>query len=993
MVKAGAGAGKTTALTDFVISSALEFKKQHDRFPQIVLTTFTRKATQELRERIIRKALTHGDPALLEDVSSKSKTFVSTIHGVLSLFLKRYAHLMGLDPNFSLLTSIEERKLTKRTLRELVLQPSHERWLELFDMDRLAALAEQYARLQHTHKDLRAITVEDMTTDFYESIHNILARGEDLLSELLCCDEKKFVEYGRILEQGFALLKRVTPETFPILAADLRENFPRKPSYSEGKTKLAPTLHEQVVEFAKQYKSLLESEALDLTIWAARAQQTAEFLSFLREVVDAIESLKRQKSMISIDDLERLSLMAQKDHPILAQAFSQEFDLWLLDEFQDTSPIQIEILRSFIGAQPRFVVGDPQQSIYLFRGARTEVFENYQVEMQNQNVPFATLETNYRSTPELLLFFNKVFTSLGQGFAPMKPRAEPDNTEAVIATFSRLTDDEQEAEAVLARLQQLASQVDDLGEICVLGRTNLELRELALAASRRGLPIFVHQTKGFFGRREILDALAILKFLVNPYDNENLILLLRSPWFRISDAILSQALSERPPHFFFHLRKILANEPGLQRLEALITQSQQTGLLAAFEMALREGGFFERAIAQDPTGRMESNLWKLVHRLHAEWRRPGFSLIRFVREEAAFRELEDEDEGDAVSTLEPNRINFMTVHAAKGLQFAHVLLPGMGRAPRTSQTEWLMVDEHRQICSVPWPQDDDPQKITSWTEEKILKQAKALERDEHWRVFYVAITRAKESVHFFMAGKAQKNSWAERLTWLTERPQGRHDFQLFQIEILEAPLVEAATQQEASQSIEVRKPWSTELATSTTARKGITALLKSGDFANATFDLEHLQAAQRGVELHRFFENYRFHPDVVDANPEFAQQLKYVLSLREPPLRQLLKTAATEWGFQVQSPLGRLEGQMDLMGEVDGVHWIIDYKTGSARYQQRALEQLQVYGWCLAQRYPTAKIRLAAIFTAAEVCVVQDYDPQVMASLMRVSSAPLTRSF
>lgn len=95
IVRAGAGAGKTTTLTKTVMETALSFDHSQGRFPRIVVTTFTRKATQELRERLVAGAVATGRNDFLDYVSSRSNLHISTIHGVLSLFLRRYGHLLN----------------------------------------------------------------------------------------------------------------------------------------------------------------------------------------------------------------------------------------------------------------------------------------------------------------------------------------------------------------------------------------------------------------------------------------------------------------------------------------------------------------------------------------------------------------------------------------------------------------------------------------------------------------------------------------------------------------------------------------------------------------------------------------------------------------------------------------------------------------------------------------------------------------------------------
>lgn len=89
IVRAGAGAGKTTRLTQTVLDVAQGFKKKHARWPRVVVTTFTRKATQELRERLVTVTCRDQSQELLQYVSSPSQVFISTIHGVLNLFLKQ----------------------------------------------------------------------------------------------------------------------------------------------------------------------------------------------------------------------------------------------------------------------------------------------------------------------------------------------------------------------------------------------------------------------------------------------------------------------------------------------------------------------------------------------------------------------------------------------------------------------------------------------------------------------------------------------------------------------------------------------------------------------------------------------------------------------------------------------------------------------------------------------------------------------------------------
>ena len=133
IVRAGAGAGKTTELTARVIRYAKSYREAHGHWPRIVVSTFTRKATQELRERLVRKACEDKDWDLLQYVSSASQLHISTIHGVLSIFLRRYGRLAGLDPNFKIISDAEARIGLRRLLRKII-----------FDNLDYSALIEEY---------------------------------------------------------------------------------------------------------------------------------------------------------------------------------------------------------------------------------------------------------------------------------------------------------------------------------------------------------------------------------------------------------------------------------------------------------------------------------------------------------------------------------------------------------------------------------------------------------------------------------------------------------------------------------------------------------------------------------------------------------------------------------------------------------------------------------------------------------------------------------
>src|SRR5690606_14689699 len=133
---------------------------------------------------------------------------------------------------------------------------------------------------------------------------------------------------------------------------------------------------------------------------------------------------------------------------------------------------------------------------------------------------------NYRSSPELLEFFNDFFTQLDGRFRRMQTREPVTNPETNVASFVTAADDDPFGHVADHILNGLASG-QRAGDYCILARTNDELFAAAMALERAGLSTFMHASDGYFERRETLDLLSLLKFILNPHDNVNFVRLFR----------------------------------------------------------------------------------------------------------------------------------------------------------------------------------------------------------------------------------------------------------------------------------------------------------------------------------------------------------------------------------------------------------------------------------------------------------------------------------
>ncbi|MEQ1666207.1 MAG: 3'-5' exonuclease, partial [Bdellovibrionales bacterium] len=420
------------------------------------------------------------------------------------------------------------------------------------------------------------------------------------------------------------------------------------------------------------------------------------FFEFAEEFYASFYEHKMNLSQIEMSDLETLTLKSIQNHPEVAVAFSSDWDFWLIDEFQDTSPMQITLLKSLIGSRPRFIVGDPQQSIYLFRGARNEVFSLEENKIVKNNGLLKKLTTNYRSQPELLLFFNQFFSQFDEPFMKLDPKPKLDSTQPDSSdSISRTVDNCVANFFIIPKFEKDESAYEDSSEVsypnldrdssiyspiskliiegvqsgkrfddyCVLSRTNSELKQIAQAFEQLNIPVQVHVNDSYYQRREILDLLSLLKFLLNPHDNMNFVRLVRSPWLRISDQIIVNNVASRPISYWESLRTAESKHPMIIKLIDIFQRSQERGLFySLFDFALNEG-LIDSSHCHDSTGRRESNIWKFFDILRDEEKTPGFNFMDFAHRTLTEKRSDDEnEESDATPVVEPNRVNLMTIH-------------------------------------------------------------------------------------------------------------------------------------------------------------------------------------------------------------------------------------------------------------------------------------------------------------------------------------------
>lgn len=1009
IVRAGAGAGKTTRLTQTVLRVAKEYMKIHQRAPKVVVTTFTRKATEELRERLLLAACQEEDAQLIDFVTSHSNLHISTLHGVLSLFLRRFGHWMDIDSGFSVLESAQADRLVRKVLREILVENTeYDVLLDEYNVDHLSKMVLDYDSATSEFGNLKFFTKEDLKTAARQVYEVLAQRLKDLAQRVRDeASDTKWAEYADHLSSCAYLLKSDDAMSGAEWLSRL-QTVP-KPRYLSKSTPIPQDLHEGLKNFLDESKEL-DSEEYDPRHWEDYAQRALLFQQLADRFSKRYRELKQSSGQLEMRDLETVSLHAVRTYPDVAKAFSSDWDYWLIDEYQDTSPLQVELLRHLVGSKPVFVVGDPQQSIYLFRGARSEVFVEQENRIESSGGTKSELKKNYRSRPELLMFLNDFFQQFDQKFMVMEPRHAPQNPDATVASFCIVDRTNEEpllplAEKILAG----AATGARFEEYCVLARTHRELNEIAQYFESLNIPTHIHSSDGFYQRREILDVLSLLKFLLNPLDNLNLMRVLRSPWCRISDQELAESLQKKVHFYWPQLAQLCADHPAIVKLASSLDRVHKIGVYETLKRMVIDWGLIDASHYHDSTGRRESNIWKFLSILKEKERAPGFHYHTFVQQVLqGRRSVEGDEETDAVAALEPDRVNLMTIHKAKGLKFKHVLLPNLHKRHTTTEAR-----RHEQIIVV----DENEKKMTlalRLGEERKLKHNLAArnlflglskrESEEHIRLLYVALTRAEESVTLHWQEPFLSSSWASLLSWPLE--EGRHPTRHYSYEVCRQFGAVYPYQDKGRGDFCVRPPWSNleNLEKGNQKRFSVTHLLESEAGLLTECSAEKMTPVQNdeiknrleapvfGQRLHSFLERFKYSPENMSVDvyrqkwmsargSDFEKAVEYVLSLNLPPVRELIRRGEVEWGFQLKTKRGILEGQIDLWGTMPGgpqsgqhqlTTWVVDYKSGSSRSIEKAFDQLNLYALALRARGVEHAIQLAVIYAREQRVAIRE---------------------
>lgn len=469
----------------------------------------------------------------------------------------------------------------------------------------------------------------------------------------------------------------------------------------------------------------------------------------LAPLLEAIRKETSDKGLYGFDDLEWYTLRLMKECPEVAARLQASTRHLLVDEFQDTSRRQWDILNLLVADHPErlFLVGDPKQSIYGFRNAEVALFLETKEAFATKGGAALELSTNFRARPALLAGINSLsrglFSTPEIPFAPMESgREEGESGEPGSAlSVVRFEDHGEIAEAVL-HCGRLLDQGHRPDSIALLFRVSDRISDFQEALRSAGIPATGSRSLPLFERYDFLDIASFLKVIADPTDDRALAEFLRSPFIGLTPAQLGECMGRAGATLF----ERVMGDPGLAWLVSLVESGEldTERVLSTLWGSCQYWPSDAEAVTALYTGLGEGRL-SVVDALERieSWKRGELS---FPTKEGA----------------RAGAIRLSTVHGAKGLEFPHVCLVDNARlSPRVTAPLLL---RPRRPAGIKYRFQGE---LVNGPDYEILKEEReAREKEESKRILYVALTRARDTLTVFLPRKpAPKGSWA---AWLDD---------------------------------------------------------------------------------------------------------------------------------------------------------------------------------------------------------------------------------
>lgn len=825
VVEASAGSGKTTVLVNRLAALLATGTAQSEH---IAAMTFTRKAAAELRERLLaelrrRAEAPDAEPQtrerLLTALAEHDRMFVGTIHSFCASLLRVEAIAAGIPATFEEMDQEEDDAFARRCWHTFI-NDLHQHQNELLtELQRAgftaASLRPAYHRLRQ-YSDVEDWPAPVVACPDPESIRQSLTAWHQIINDILAPLEGKNLTCKLLLH-----FRRVRRHARTVDLADPVQFFEHV-SYAAKTVKKAYIRRTQwppgvPVDNVVQKWDLFVTNQVQPVLAQWQAHRYPLAINFLRQAVAFTAAERLRHRRLNFQDLLYYTARLLRQDRAARRRCQARWTHLLVDEFQDTDPLQAEVLlfltdegqaTSWLDARPRpgslFIVGDPQQSIYRFRRADLTTYHAVKQVVVAAGGEVLPLTTNFRARSELVDWTNQTFaelfpptaTATMPGFQPLQPapmapqpEAPPllqlplhQHPQAGLTASRAAAEADLIAEFILRDKQKWNRSFSDY---LILTRVKERLSVYGEALAQRRIPFQISGSTRLSEMPELRLLRQWLQAVACPHDAVALVALLRGPAFGFSDQQLfafhqaGGTLDWRQP-----LPENLPDrdpwEAAWRRLRQLARAFRTQPLLAVLERLVTADGLLARTALVGGGDEAVGNLAKLLGllRAHRSQLLTLQEVWRLLRHWEEFPERRVGRSGDALDGLSIPReltdaVRVMNLHKAKGLEAAVVFLcdpkASTEDAPfvHVERTEgvsrgWMCI-RGKDVFKIPGPVLAQPLDWPTWAQ--VEKDHLAA---EEIRLLYVAATRAAETLIISTTDKA--HVWKELENRLEDVP-------------------------------------------------------------------------------------------------------------------------------------------------------------------------------------------------------------------------------
>lgn len=823
IVTAGAGSGKTRVLVERYLKIIEEESNFNPNiFEEIIAITFTEKAAKEMKERVRESMLEKKNSALnnnqidqalvwRENIQKLERATISTIHSFCSKILREYPIEADLDPEFIVMESADSTwilaDVIKKELKKALENEKEKdtqylyQWVKSVGFKRaVSEIIKIYNKIGNT--GLPMYEIAELTEKSFD------ITPYQLLVDLKQIDWIEFFSAGDKLnncESSTGKKLKLYQESWPYIKEEihnnklennekLEESLNRLVDVTKGNFGAKVSEDRKVInELAKKYLNFIEA--------AKHQNDENEIISSLASILVNIDSgfseEKAKQNALDFDDLQLKTIKLLQFNQEIREKIHNNISYLMLDEFQDSNQIQKKLVsllledeNKFIEPGSLFVVGDPKQSIYRFRGADVSLFKEMELEILESSGRVCPLRNNFRSSSTIIDFINYFFSQIMSkdtsspnyyeiAIAGKEDNDNNDEKVEFIPIYHEKGDEQavrdKEATLIAKRIRDLINEGVRPEEMAILFRSMSHVKKYEQELTKFNIPFYVVGGRGFYQKQEIYDLLNILEYLL---DSENKIALtgiLRSPLVAINDDTLYQ----------FNKANI-SNQPFIKWKDNIesIPEAEKNKLLHFnewFEIIKSKSGRvkvnklldelilltnYESILLAQPNGiQAVANIEKFIRLVNEYTEENQYSIYEFLKKINRLMSEEQQETEAAIEAENGDTVKIMTIHKSKGLQFPYVFIPDLSRESKKDDSLLKFDSKLGLTCRVA-DSDDEIVKPIRWI--LTSDKEKILDREESVRVLYVAMTRPIKKL--ILSGKIEytKGKFAKSEILLTD---------------------------------------------------------------------------------------------------------------------------------------------------------------------------------------------------------------------------------